>query len=314
MKRSVVTGGAGFLGSHLCERLLAEGHEVVCLDNLDTGSLQNIEHIRDDALRLPQRRRHRRHRRRGPRGLRLPPRQPGLPDRLPAPAAAHPQGGLLRHAPRTRTGQVQARAAPPGLDLRGLRRPARCIPSRRPTGATSTPSGRAACTTRPSGTPRRWPWPTTASRAWTRASRGSSTPTARACAPTTGGRCRPSCARRWTGKPLTVFGDGTQTRSFCYVDDLIEGLFRLAVSGEHTPVNLGNPAELSLLDLAQAIVTRHRLPEPDRLPGAADRRPQGALPRHHEGGPAARLAAHRGPARGSAASARTTSSAPRATR
>jgi dTDP-glucose 4,6-dehydratase len=50
MKRSVVTGGSGFLGSHLCERLLAEGHEVVCLDNLDTGSLQNIEHIRDEAF------------------------------------------------------------------------------------------------------------------------------------------------------------------------------------------------------------------------------------------------------------------------
>ena len=50
MKRSVVTGGAGFLGSHLCERLLAEGHEVVCLDNLDTGSLQNIEHIRDGSF------------------------------------------------------------------------------------------------------------------------------------------------------------------------------------------------------------------------------------------------------------------------
>ena len=50
MTRSVVTGGAGFLGSHLCERLLAEGHEVVCLDNLDTGSLQNIEHIREEAF------------------------------------------------------------------------------------------------------------------------------------------------------------------------------------------------------------------------------------------------------------------------
>jgi dTDP-glucose 4,6-dehydratase len=56
------------------------------------------------------------------------------------------------------------------------------------------------------------------------------------------------------GKPITVFGDGSQTRSFCYVDDLVEGLLRLAFSGEHTPVNLGNPAELSLLGLAEAIV------------------------------------------------------------
>ena len=50
MPTSVVTGGAGFLGSHLCEHLLAEGHRVICVDNLDTGSLTNIEHIRDDAF------------------------------------------------------------------------------------------------------------------------------------------------------------------------------------------------------------------------------------------------------------------------
>ena len=50
MSKTLVTGGAGFLGSHLCERLLAEGHEVVCLDNLDTGSLQNIEYIRTWSL------------------------------------------------------------------------------------------------------------------------------------------------------------------------------------------------------------------------------------------------------------------------
>jgi dTDP-glucose 4,6-dehydratase len=56
------------------------------------------------------------------------------------------------------------------------------------------------------------------------------------------------------GKPLTVFGDGSQTRSFCYVDDLIDGLWRLASSGEHTPVNIGNPCEMTLLELAQEIV------------------------------------------------------------
>jgi dTDP-glucose 4,6-dehydratase len=55
-------------------------------------------------------------------------------------------------------------------------------------------------------------------------------------------------------KPLTVFGDGLQTRSFCFVSDLIEGLYRLATSGEHLPVNLGNPTETSLLDLAAEII------------------------------------------------------------
>ena len=125
MKRSVVTGGSGFLGSHLCERLLAEGHEVVCLDNLDTGSLQNIEHIRDEAFEF--------------RNVDVTDdmevdgrvdyvfhlASPASPDRLPAPAAAHAQGRLLRHAPRPRPRKVQARPVRPGVHLRGVRRPDR---------------------------------------------------------------------------------------------------------------------------------------------------------------------------------------------
>src|SRR5439155_4854975 len=55
-------------------------------------------------------------------------------------------------------------------------------------------------------------------------------------------------------KPLTVYGDGSQTRSLCYVDDLIRGLYLLATSGEHLPVNIGNPRELSLLELAEAVL------------------------------------------------------------
>jgi dTDP-glucose 4,6-dehydratase len=56
------------------------------------------------------------------------------------------------------------------------------------------------------------------------------------------------------GKPLTVFGDGTQTRSFCYVDDLIRGLVALAESGEHLPVNIGNPREFTLNELAETVL------------------------------------------------------------
>jgi dTDP-glucose 4,6-dehydratase len=57
------------------------------------------------------------------------------------------------------------------------------------------------------------------------------------------------------GKPLTVFGDGSQTRSLCYVDDLIRGLYLLATSGEHLPVNIGNPGhELTMLELAQTVI------------------------------------------------------------
>ena len=123
MSTCVVTGGAGFLGSHLCEHLLGEGHRVICIDNLETGSLENIEHIRDDAfdfrnIDITELRRDPRGRR-----LRLPPRLAGEPDRLPAAAAAHAQGRLPRHPPHARRRQVQARPLPARLDQRGLRRP-----------------------------------------------------------------------------------------------------------------------------------------------------------------------------------------------
>ena len=69
------------------------------------------------------------------------------------------------------------------------------------------------------------------------------------------GRAIPTFIRQaFEQKPLTVFGDGSQTRSFCFVDDLIRGLILLAESGEHMPVNIGNPAEMSLLELAEAVV------------------------------------------------------------
>jgi dTDP-glucose 4,6-dehydratase len=70
------------------------------------------------------------------------------------------------------------------------------------------------------------------------------------------GRAIPTFMRQaLEDKPLTVFGDGSQTRSFCYVDDMVRGLYALAMSDEHLPVNLGNPAELTLLELAQTVIT-----------------------------------------------------------
>jgi dTDP-glucose 4,6-dehydratase len=69
------------------------------------------------------------------------------------------------------------------------------------------------------------------------------------------GRAIPTFLRQaLDGKPLTVFGDGSQTRSFCYVDDMVRGLVLLAQSGEHLPVNLGNPEEMSLLELAKTVI------------------------------------------------------------
>jgi dTDP-glucose 4,6-dehydratase len=65
-----------------------------------------------------------------------------------------------------------------------------------------------------------------------------------------------------TGRPLTVFGDGSQTRSFCYIDDMVEGIYRLLMSPHHGPMNLGNPDELSLIEMARTII---------RLTGAKSR-------------------------------------------
>ena len=124
MSTCLVTGGAGFLGSHLCDELLRRGHRVICVDNLETGSLANIAHIRAAGVRPPQRRHHRAVRRRRAGRLRLPPRLAGLADRLPAAAAAHAEGRLLRHAPHARARQEAPRALPARLHERGLRRPA----------------------------------------------------------------------------------------------------------------------------------------------------------------------------------------------
>jgi dTDP-glucose 4,6-dehydratase len=69
------------------------------------------------------------------------------------------------------------------------------------------------------------------------------------------GRAIPTFIRQaLANQPITVFGDGSQTRSFCYVDDLVRGLLALAKSGEHLPVNIGNPQELTLLQLAEAVI------------------------------------------------------------
>jgi dTDP-glucose 4,6-dehydratase len=268
MKRSVVTGGAGFLGSHLCERLLAEGHEVICLDNLDTGSLQNIEHIRDEAFDF---------------------RNVDLTDtidvegrvdfvfHLASPASPIDYLRLPLH-----TLKVGSYGTHHALGLAKFKR-ARLI---------------LASTSEVYGDPLEHPqsetyWgnvnPIGPRGVYDEAKRyaealamayhrqqGVDTAIARIFN-TYGPRMRPNDGRAVPtfmrqaiqGKPITVFGDGSQTRSFCYVDDLIEGLLRLALSAEHMPVNLGNPTELSLLGLAETII---------RISGSSSRIVHEALP------------------------------------
>ena len=253
MPRSVVTGGAGFLGSHLCERLLAEGHDVLCLDNLDTGSLQNIEHIRDSAFEF---------------------RNVDVVEAVEVSGAvanvfhlASPASPIDYLRLPLHTLKVGSYGTHHALGLAKFKR-ARFL---------------LASTSEVYGDPEVHPQPETYwgnvnpigprgvydeskryGEAMTMAyhrQQGVDTAIARIFN-TYGPRMRPNDGRAvptflrqaMADKPLTVFGDGSQTRSFCYVDDLVEGLIRLAFSGEHTPVNLGNPAELSLRELAEVVI------------------------------------------------------------
>ena len=253
MTTSVVTGGAGFLGSHLCDRLLTMGHRVVVLDNLDTGSLQNIAHLRGPEFEF----RHAdcvRH-------IDVPgevdfifhlacPASPIDYLRLPiltlevGAYGTHNALGLAKHK-RARfvlasTSEVYGDPLqhPQSEDYRGNVDPVG------PRGAYDESRRHAEAMTM----------------AYYR-EEGLDTCIARifnTYGPrmrTNDGRAVPTFIRQaLENKPLTLFGDGSQTRSFCYVDDLIDGLVRLAMSDVHEPINLGSPAEITLSEIAELIV------------------------------------------------------------
>ena len=253
MTTSVVTGGAGFLGSHLCEYLLGKGHRVICLDNLDTGTLDNIEHLRDngftfraadvsefidvaepvdfvfqlaspaspiDYLRLPlQTLKVGSYGTHNALGLAKFKRA-----RFLLASTSEVYGDPLEHPQKeTYWGNVNP-IGPRGV-YDEAKRYAEAL-----TMAYHRQQGVDTCIARIFNTfgPRM------------RSNDGRAVPT--------------FIAQALNDKPLTVFGDGSQTRSFCYVDDLIEGLFRLACSGVHEPVNIGNPAEYTLSQLADMVL------------------------------------------------------------
>jgi dTDP-glucose 4,6-dehydratase len=254
MPTCLVTGGAGFLGSHLCDHLLARGHRVICVDNFDTGSLQNIKHLRDgDNFRF----------------LMIDITEHYEIDEpldfvfhMASPASPIDYARLPLH-----TLKVGAYGTHNTLGLAKITR-ARFL---------------LASTSEVYGDPLVHPQPETYwgnvnpigprgvydeakryAEALTMAylrQQGVDTCIARIFN-TFGPRMRPNDGRAiptfltqaLTDRPLTVFGDGSQTRSFCYVDDLIAGLIALAESGVHEPVNLGNPDEMTLLDMAQMVV------------------------------------------------------------
>jgi dTDP-glucose 4,6-dehydratase len=253
MPTCLVTGGAGFLGSHLCDELLRRGHRVICVDNLDTGSLQNIEHIRTDSFSFIQH------------DLTEPFFFEDSVDvvfHLASPASPIDYARLPLH-----TLKVGSYGTHHMLGLAKFKR-ARFL---------------LASTSEVYGDPQVHPQPETYwghvnpigprgvydeakryAEALTMAyhrQQGVDTCIARIFN-TYGPRMRPHDGRAiptflrqaLEGRPMTVFGDGSQTRSFCYVDDLVRGLYLLAESGEHHPVNLGNPLEMSLLELAETII------------------------------------------------------------
>jgi dTDP-glucose 4,6-dehydratase len=253
MPTSLVTGGAGFLGSHLCDELLARGHRVICIDNLETGTLANIEHIRDDKFVF--------------RNLDII--EPYFVDEpidfvyhLASPASPIDYLRLPLH-----TLKVGSYGTHHTLGLAKKHRARFLI----------------ASTSEVYGDPKVHPQPETywghvnpigprgvydEAKRYAEAlvmayhrQQGVDTAIVRifnTYGPrmrSNDGRAIPTFLRQaLQDRPITVFGDGSQTRSFCYVADEIRGLIALAESGYHMPVNVGNPDEFTLLELAKAVV------------------------------------------------------------
>jgi len=254
MTTSVVTGGAGFLGSHLCDRLLAEGHRVIAVDNLITGNPENIAHLEgradfrfvrhdvtlhldlgetvDNVLHFAS---------------------PASPiDYLELPIQTLKVGSLGTHnmlglakatgarfllastsevygdplvhpQPESYWGNVNP-VGPRGVYDEAKRFAEAIVMAYQRVHDVDTRIVRIFNTYGPRMRPR-------------------------------DGRVVPAFIQQaLAGEPLTVFGDGSQTRSFCYVQDLIEGIWRLLQSDVRTPVNIGNPTEMSILEFAHRII------------------------------------------------------------
>ncbi|MFN2489991.1 MAG: UDP-glucuronic acid decarboxylase family protein [Actinomycetota bacterium] len=253
-ERVLITGGAGFLGSHLCERFLDRGADVICLDNYLTGSHSNVAHLEGLAgftlvehdITKPY----------------FPPARPTAVLHFASPAS--PPAYLANPIHTLKVGGLGT------LHALGIAKDA---------GA----SFLLASTSEIYGDPEVRPQPesyrgnvsTTGPRgvydegkryseALTMAYRrghGVDTRILRIfntygprLAPADGRAVPNFISQALAGEPLTVYGDGSQTRSFCYVDDLIDGILALLASGEPEPVNLGNPDERSILELAEAVL------------------------------------------------------------
>jgi dTDP-glucose 4,6-dehydratase len=253
MPTAVVTGGAGFLGSHLCDYLVADDHRVICVDNLETGSLQNVEHLRGERF-------------------------------------VFVNHDLTRHLEIDEPIDFVFHLASPASPIDYLRLPLQTLKvgsygTHNALGLAKWKRARflLASTSEVYGDPAIHPQPETYwgnvnpigprgvydeakryAEALTMAyhrQQGVDTCIVRIFN-TYGTRMRPHDGRAiptfvrqaLANEPVTIFGDGSQTRSFTYVDDLVRGLVLLVRSGEHLPINIGNPREMTLLELAQAVL------------------------------------------------------------
>ncbi len=253
MTTSVVTGGAGFLGSHLCDRLIAEGHRVICVDNFLTGRHRNVAHLEErpdflliehDVSRyidIPE-----------PVDYVLHFASPASPiDYLELPIQTLKVGSLGTH---NTLGLAKAKGARLLLastsevygDPLIHPQPESYWGNVNPVGPRGVYDEAKRCAEAMVMAYHRY--------------HGMETRIVRIFN-TYGPRMRPRDGRvvpafiqqALTGEPLTVFGDGSQTRSFCFVDDLVEGIYRLLMSDRSEPTNIGNPREMTILEFAERV-------------------------------------------------------------
>ncbi len=251
--RYVISGGAGFIGSHLCDRLLAEGHSVLAIDNLITGCYRNIAHLEGDSrfefveadVCRP---------------LTIAGRVDGVLHLAslasPADYLAHPIETLDSGSIGTRNMLELAREHGATFLLTST---SECYgdPTVHPQVETYwgnvNPVGPRSCYDES----KRFSEALTMAYHRTYGLRTNIARIFNTYGPRMAlndGRVVPAFLdQALRGAPITVFGDGSQTRSFCYVSDLVDGLYRLMFSDERYPVNLGNPVEWRIIDFAEHI-------------------------------------------------------------